>query len=225
MSTVAKKGPNPLLAAYVAQLATHPLRTKAITAGALCFIQEVLASHVANSPVQRPPKVSPRVAHALAIAKVDVKAFKMAVYGFFVSAPLGHVLVGLLQKVFAGRTGARARVAQILASNLLVAPIQSVVYLASMAIINGAKSIDDVVRTVKSGFMSVMRMTWITSPLAMVIAQKFLPQELWVPFFNLVGFSMGTYFTIRVKKARLLAEKAKKAKEGKEKEKENNKSE
>ena len=31
------------------------------------------------------------------------------------------------------------------------------VYLSSMAIINGAKSVDDVVRTLKTGFMSVMR--------------------------------------------------------------------
>ena len=47
----------------------------------------------------------------------------MALYGFLVSAPLGHVLVGLLQKAFAGRTGKRARVGQILASNLLVTPV------------------------------------------------------------------------------------------------------
>ena len=79
-----------------------------------------------NAPVQRPAKVSPRVADALAVAKIDVKALKMAVYGFFVSAPLGHVLIGLLQRAFAGKTGPRARAAQILASNLLVAPIQSV---------------------------------------------------------------------------------------------------
>lgn len=31
------------------------------------------------------------------------------------------------------------------------------VYLASMAIINGAKTKDDVMRTVKGGFMNVMR--------------------------------------------------------------------
>ena len=49
----------------------------------------------------------------------------MAIYGFFISAPLGHVLVGLLQRAFAGKTGARAKLGQILASNLLVAPVQA----------------------------------------------------------------------------------------------------
>lgn len=112
----------------------------------------------------------------MAKAKLDVKALKMAFYGFFISAPLGHVLVGLLQKVFAGRTDLKAKIGQILASNLLVAPIQISgeyasnlpqescisklclsVYLASMAIINGAKTREEIMRTVKGGFMNVMR--------------------------------------------------------------------
>ena len=49
----------------------------------------------------------------------------MALYGFFVSAPLGHVLVGLLQKAFAGKVGLKHRLGQLLASNLLIAPIQT----------------------------------------------------------------------------------------------------
>jgi peroxisomal membrane protein 2 len=48
----------------------------------------------------------------------------MFVYGFLVSAPLGHLLLSLQQRAFAGRTGARAKFAQILSSNLIIAPIQ-----------------------------------------------------------------------------------------------------
>lgn len=75
--------------------------------------------------MKRPSKDAPFIAHILAQAHVDSKAVKMAIYGFLVSAPLGHVLVGALQRAFAGRTGTRARIAQILASNLLIAPIQT----------------------------------------------------------------------------------------------------
>lgn len=49
----------------------------------------------------------------------------MAIYGAFVSAPMSHYLVGALQKVFAGKTSGRAKIAQILANNLLIAPIQT----------------------------------------------------------------------------------------------------
>ena len=107
---------------------------------------------------------------------LNAKAIKMAIYGFLVTAPLSHVLVGLLQKAFAGKTSPRARAVQLLANNLFVAPIQasgnqyhkyfsffsqtsppSPVYLASMAVINGATSLDDIIKTVKAGFFSVVR--------------------------------------------------------------------
>lgn len=51
--------------------------------------------------------------------------------GFFVSAPLGHTLLAILQRVFAGKTSARAKVLQIVASNLFISPIQQTVYSAS----------------------------------------------------------------------------------------------
>lgn len=77
-------------------------------------------------PPKRPGKNASFISHLLAQFHVDARAFKMALYGFLVSAPLGHVLVTALQRAFAGKTSTGAKVAQILASNLLVAPIQTV---------------------------------------------------------------------------------------------------
>ena len=50
-----------------------------------------------------------------------------------------------------------------------------------------------------------MKVSWITSPLALAFAQAFLPQETWVPFFNFVGFVIGTYINSHTKKKRLQA--------------------
>ena len=44
----------------------------------------------------------------------------MAVYGAFISAPLGHFLISILQKMFSGRTSLTAKIMQILVSNLVV---------------------------------------------------------------------------------------------------------
>ena len=44
----------------------------------------------------------------------------MAVYGAFISAPLGHFLIKILQKVFSGRKSLKAKILQILVSNLIV---------------------------------------------------------------------------------------------------------
>jgi hypothetical protein len=85
----------------------------------------VLGSSLAGVPVKKPAKDASWLLHALAGTHVDLKALKMALYGFFISAPIGHVLIGALQKAFAGKTGTGVKIAQIVANNLLVAPIQT----------------------------------------------------------------------------------------------------
>ncbi|KAI9823634.1 MAG: hypothetical protein M1832_002415 [Thelocarpon impressellum] len=180
------------LAAYLKELQDNPLRTKMLTSGGLAALQELLASWIAHDRSKNGHYLTPRVP-------------KMAIYGAFVSAPLGHVLITILQKMFANRTSLRAKVLQILVSNLIVSPIQNTVYLASMAIIAGARTFHQVRATVRAGFLPVMRVSWITSPLALAFAQKFLPEQTWVPFFNVIAFVIGTYINAHTKKRRLAA--------------------
>ncbi|KAG7099060.1 hypothetical protein E1B28_000935 [Marasmius oreades] len=194
------KGTHPLLVKYLEQLAAHPLRTKAFTTAFISFLQEVVASHIAGAPVKKPSRNAPILQHLLARARIDTRAVKLAIYGFLVSAPLSHVLVGSLQKFFAGKVGVQAKMAQIFVHNLLISPIQALAYLTSMAIINGARTKEGIARTIKTGFWPVVRTTWIVSPLSMVIAQKYIPLPLWVLYFNLIQFLVGTYFNVRVKK-------------------------
>jgi hypothetical protein len=78
-----------------------------LTSGSLSALQEVLASWLAHDRSKNGHYFSSRVP-------------KMAAYGAFISAPMGHFLIYLLQKVFAGRTSLRAKILQILTSNLLV---------------------------------------------------------------------------------------------------------
>lgn len=163
-----------------------------LTSGTLSALQEVLASVIARDRSKNGSYLTPRVP-------------KMAFYGALISAPLGHILVTLLQKVFAGRTSTKSKIAQIVVSNLLVSPIQNSVYLACMAIIAGARTSHQIRATVKAGFMPVMKVSWCTSPLALLFAQKFLPPHAWVPFFNLVAFVIGTYINSMTKKKRIAA--------------------
>ena len=86
-----------------------------------------------------------------------------------------------------------------------IAPIQNSVYLTSMAVIAGARTWHQVRATVKAGFWPVMKVSWITSPIALAFAQKFLPEQTWVPFFNIVAFTIGTYINTHTKKKRLAA--------------------
>jgi len=100
------------------------------TTGILSFVQEITATHLAGVPTQRPTAKPGTTQYALEAAlsqaKITPRAFAMAVYGAFISAPLNHVLVGRLQKVFAGKSTPKDRVSQILASSVLVAPTTTV---------------------------------------------------------------------------------------------------
>lgn len=78
-----------------------------LTSGTLSATQEVLASWIAHDRTKHGHYLSARVP-------------KMALYGAFISAPLGHVLITVLQKMFAGRTSLKAKILQILVSNLIV---------------------------------------------------------------------------------------------------------
>jgi hypothetical protein len=78
-----------------------------LTSSVLSGFQELLASYLAGDVGKSGHYFSSRIP-------------KMALYGMFVSAPLGHVLIGILQKIFAGRTSLKAKILQILVSNLIV---------------------------------------------------------------------------------------------------------
>lgn len=95
------------LQAYIKQLEENPLRTKMLTAGTLAGAQELIASFLAKDRNKHGNYFTSRVP-------------KMAAYGAIVSAPLGHFLIWALQKTFAGRTSLRAKVLQIIVSNLIV---------------------------------------------------------------------------------------------------------
>jgi len=74
-----------------------------------------------------------------------------------------------------------------------------------MAVIAGARTFHQVRATVRAGFMPVMKVSWITSPLALAFAQQFLPEHTWVPFFNIISFVIGTWINSQTKKKRLQA--------------------
>lgn len=78
-----------------------------LTSGALAGLQEVLASWLAHDRSKHGHYFSSRVP-------------KMMAYGALISAPLGHALIGILQWLFSNRSSLKAKIMQILISNLIV---------------------------------------------------------------------------------------------------------
>lgn len=55
----------------------------------------------------------------------------------------------------------------------------------------------------KVAFPAVVKFASVSSPIAMLVAQNFLPPELWVPWFNFTAFILGTTFNVIAKRKAL----------------------
>ncbi|CAG8491478.1 3375_t:CDS:2 [Diversispora eburnea] len=168
--------PSSLLTFYLAQLNSHPLRTKAITSGVLSASQEYVVQLLTEKNSRRKGKARESDRNSI----LDNKIVKMG-------GPLGHVLFESLNRLFKNRTGASSKLLQIIASQLIITPIHNIVFLTAMALINGIRDPEEIKAFVKKSLWPIMKMSWVVSPLAMIFAQRVLPPQIWVPFFNLVG--------------------------------------
>ncbi|KAG0043617.1 hypothetical protein BGZ83_011204 [Gryganskiella cystojenkinii] len=184
-----------LLTAYLTELATNPLRTKALTSGTLSGLQEITATKLSGMPKSKNPNDF--------IFGINKRVVQMALYGLLISGPLAHTLFELVTKRFIGKEGGLWKIAQILSTQLITSPIQNATYILAMALFAGARTSAQIKGAFKTGYLPMMKTSWMISPLSMAIAQKFLPPNVWVPFFNLVAFTFGTYINTSIKKQRL----------------------
>ena len=96
----------------------------------------------------------------------------MASFKFLILAPLGHTLVEVMYRVFAGYTGLSTKLGM-----LTIAPIQIAVFLAISTVVEGARTKDGILRVMKGGSTPVLGVMWVMSLTAIIFAQMFLPSE------------------------------------------------
>ena len=96
----------------------------------------------------------------------------MASFRFLILAPLGHTLIDVMDRVFAGCTGLSTKLGM-----LAIAPIQIAVFLAISTVVEGARTKDGILRVVKGGFAPVLGVMRVMSLTAIIFAQMFLPSE------------------------------------------------
>lgn len=194
---------------YLASLAKYPLLTKSATAGVFAALNEVIATSVSGEFQRSTVRIAGKtytIKHAL-----SPKIVLMVVYGALLATPISHLLYAVLSRVFKGKVLPKWRVLQILASLSTITPTLSAVYVAWLALVNGyrpktsdvGKELARVWTVVKSAlrnnFWLVYRMSATTSVVAITVAQKLLPPELWVVFFTFVYFVVGTVQNTRFK--------------------------
>ncbi|KAI8885910.1 hypothetical protein K501DRAFT_322184 [Backusella circina FSU 941] len=185
---------NTFLTWYLSQLAAAPLQTKACTSGVLSGLQELTAQKVSGQ-------------------KLDKRILKMAAYGLLVAGPLNHYWYELMNKVFAGKTGTKVKIGQLLFQNFIISPFMNSVFTTAMAMMAGITSPAALKANLKNRLLSMQKVSWVTSPLSMIFAQNFLPVHTWVPFFNIVIFCVGTYLNTMMKRKLMQDQKQQEKKE------------
>lgn len=150
----------------------------------------------------------------------------MVIYGSLILTPISHTLYGVLNSVFSASAGGKPlsfvmKCLQIVSSLLTITPILSGIFTSWVSLNNIykpeislkkgvdkqsiVKELQNMVYSIKVGLKAnygkFLKSSVITNFSCLVIAQNFLPPELWVVFFNLVYFVLGTSQNIKVKMA------------------------
>lgn len=193
---------------YLFYLSKYPLLTKLATSGVLAALNEMIASGISGDTRKTELNVlgsKVKVRHVL-----SPRILQMVFYGACIATPISHNLYGVLNKFFQGKLTPKMKLLQLLTSLCTVTPCLSAVYVAWLLFLNGYKSsgagFGEIKRLlnvlyvgVKRNFPTVYRTSLGTTIVAMTVAQNFLPPELWVVFFSLVYFVVGTIQNTRFK--------------------------
>ncbi|KAJ2080716.1 hypothetical protein H4R24_002858 [Coemansia sp. RSA 988] len=203
-----------LLTAYLTALARQPLATKACTAATLNFLQEEIAQRYSGvraderAQERRVANEGQASGKSLIEYVVNKRVLQFSLYGLLVSGPLNHFLYEALNRVFAGRAKTKLNIVlALLAQNLIISPILNSMFLAANAIIAGERNIRSVVQIVRTRLLGMMKVSWVVFPIVQLFAAKALPPLVWVPFFNAIAFTFGTYFNTQGKIRALQAKK------------------
>ncbi|CCG23588.1 hypothetical protein CORT_0D07550 [Candida orthopsilosis Co 90-125] len=195
-----------LNAQYLAYLMQYPLLTKSITSGIFSGLNETVSSIITNE-YKETKVLGIKVKHVF-----SEKLLKMIIYGALIATPISHNMYAVINKIYKPPLTKRQKILQLLTSLSTVTPTISACFVSWISIINNYKrtSCNPVIELkkilfivkagLKKGYLPVLKSSLSTSFFALLVAQNFIRPELWVVFFNLVYFVLGTYQNTKLKK-------------------------
>eukprot|EP00048_Salpingoeca_helianthica_P015932 m.229486 g.229486 ORF g.229486 m.229486 type:complete len:193 (+) comp17755_c0_seq1:107-685(+) len=169
---------------YTRALARAPMLTKACTAAVLNGLEEISAQWLQMRFQAKGDKKKRRF---------DLnKIVKMFLYGLLINGPLGHVLYAALARALQGHAGLTATLLQLLVSNAIIGPLQTLVYLTAMGYIKGLDTAG-VAALLRARLWPLTLALWQYFPAIQLVVFRLLPEPLWLGTFNLIGLLFGIY--------------------------------
>ncbi|KAI4372300.1 hypothetical protein MLD38_010546 [Melastoma candidum] len=178
VSSVAKKG----LQQYLLQLQNHPLRTKAITAGALSATSDIVAQKLSGIP------------------KLQLKRLLLKVlFGFAYLGPFGHFLHILLDKIFKGKKDPKTVAQKVTLEQLTSSPWNNLVFMIYYGLVIEGRPWAHVKTKIKKDYPSVQITSWTFWPVVGWVNHQYMPLQFRVIFHSVVACFWGIFLNLRAK--------------------------
>ncbi|AQZ11510.1 (ZYRO0B05434g) [Zygosaccharomyces parabailii] len=193
---------------YNKALTQHPLVTKALTGAILSSLGELI-SQLSTGVVSREGQSTlKRVRGVLKIvARQPSKILLMFCYGGLINAPINHYLYGWITKYTNSKivNVTLRRLLQLLASLLIVSPIQVGFLVSSLTVVNQnvgwalAKYPPMIKQNLRTKYFKILSSSWVTSTILVSIAQKYVEPAKWSVFFSFAYAILATGQNIYLK--------------------------
>lgn len=210
---------------YTNQLKSKPLTTKALTLVFFALLNEQLASFFAGDIKKFKIKLPYTKLNVFLPHTLTRRVPLMGLFAFLINAPLTHYGYQLIQKLVPSPLTPRKKILQIVLSTGVITPIFCACFVSWIGLINNLSKIKEnfqndnaklllkklqnsfkfivsiITSSLKSSYVRVASTSVITSPIFMLLAQKFVIPEGWAVFFAFCYFIVGTYNNTKVKLA------------------------
>ncbi|KAF7149716.1 hypothetical protein RHSIM_Rhsim02G0105800 [Rhododendron simsii] len=192
MGSIAKKG----LQQYLFQLQHHPLRTKAITAGVLSAISDIVAQKLSG------------------IQKLQLRHLLLkVVFGFAYLGPFGHFLHILLDKLFKGKKDTKTVAKKVPLGILMIfvydstvaleqltsSPWNNFLFMVYYGLVVEARPWIHVKAKIKKDYPAVQYASWTFWPVVGWVNHQYVPLQFRVIFHSVIACCWGIFLNLKAK--------------------------
>ncbi|KAL5571642.1 hypothetical protein UlMin_021239 [Ulmus minor] len=178
MSSVSKK----VLQQYMMQLQLHPIRTKAITAGFLQAMSDIVSQKLTGTQ------------------KIQLKQLILKVlFGAAYLGPSGHYFHNLVDKLFKGKNDTKTVAKKVLFDQLTFSPMKNFAFMLYYGLVVEGRPWNQVKSKIKKDYPRVQLTSWMFWPIVGWVNFQFLPLQLRVIFQSFVGFCWGIFLNLRAR--------------------------
>ncbi|XP_059662451.1 peroxisomal membrane protein PMP22-like isoform X1 [Cornus florida] len=182
MASIAKNG----LQQYLLQLRYHPLRTKAITAGVLSAVSDIVAQKITG------------------IKKLQIRRLLLKVlFGFVYLGPFGHFLHILLDKLFKGKKDTKTIAKKVMVEQLTSSPWNNMLFMIYFGLVIEGRPWVHVKARIKKEYPRVQYTAWTFWPVVGWINHQYVPLQFRVIFHSVVACCWGIFLNLRARSVAL----------------------